>query len=319
MEELFAPPGLWIHDLWFAREGDTYHAYYLQVPQAIGSANDWSARHDLQQIGHATSTDLIHWQDQGPVVTPMPRLWRSAIATGSVARHDGKWFMPFSATGGKDSVVGMAVSNDLNTWKVPGDGPLVTSQAYPGEWQGRKLQWKALADPYLYPEPIDGWYYMLINARVQGDPLNSAGCIGVLRSRDMQAWESAGVFSYPQWCDRMETPCVWKHGDRWYLCFGTAHDQTEFPEKWTNSVPESLKKKLRVNAIFTADQFTGPYEPLGEWWLDKMPDGRSGYIHKIIPGPDGNDVLLTSTDWKISPPYPVEYPAAGSIRLKKPQ
>jgi len=315
-DTLFAPPGAWIHDLWFARHNGVYHAFYLQAPQAIGDPRNWSARHDLQQIGHATSTDLKHWQDRGCAVTPLPRTWRSAIATGSVVRHQGRWYMAFSATGAQSSVVGLAVSDDLMTWTVPQDSPLLTSAALEGSWNGRSLHWQALADPYLYPEAVDGWYYMFLNARVQGDPLNSAGCLAVVRSRNLQQWESAGIAAYPEWCDRMETPCVWRHDQRWYVCFGTAQDQAEFPDKWTESVPDSLKKSRRVNAVFTGKDLLGPYLPAGEWWLDQLPDGRRGYIYKVLPGLDGMDVLLTSTGSKISPAYPVEYPDAGGLRLR---
>ena len=316
--DLYHPPGMWINDLWFAQVGSTYHAFYLQVPMAIGDANNWPARQNLQQIGHATSQDLIHWEDRGPAVTPMPGTWRKAIATGSVAQHDGKWWMAFSATGARNAVIGLAESQDLMTWNVADEGPLVTSQPYAGTWQGRDLRWQALADPYLYPEPVAGWHYMLINARVLDAPIASAGCIGVLRSRDMRQWESAGIFAYPEWCERMETPAVWRHGDRWYLYFGAAHDQPELPEKWRAEVPRELKKKRRVNCIFMADHFTGPYQPAGTWWLDRMPDGRSGYIHKIVRNPQGVEVLFTSTNLKMSPPYPVHYAADGSVQLAEP-
>lgn len=316
--DLFHPPGMWINDLWFAQAGDTYHAFYLQTPMAIGDVNNWPARHDLQQIGHATSQDLIHWTDHGPVVTPMPGSWRSAIATGSVAHHDGKWWMAFSATGAKDAVVGLAMSDDLMTWKVAEDGPLVTGQAYAGMWQGRSLRWQALADPYLCPDSVAGWHYLLLNARVLDAPIASAGCIGVLRSRDMRRWEAAGIFAYPEWCERMETPALWQHAGRWYLYFGAAHDQPELPEKWRREVPVELKKKRRVNCIFTAGQFAGPYQPTCTWWLDRMPDGRSGYIHKVVHDPRGGEVLFTSTDLKISPPYPVQYAADGSVQLGAP-
>lgn len=315
---LFHPPGMWIHDNWFAKAGDTYHAFYLQTPMAIGNVNDWQARHALQQIGHATSRDLIHWTQHGPVVVPLPGTWRSAIATGSVTAHASKWWMAFSATGAKDSVVGLAVSDDLMTWKVMDDGPIVTRQPFDATWQGRHVRWRALADPYLYPEPVEGWHYMLLNAQVVDVPLNAAGCIGVLRSRDLRVWESVGVFAFPKWCERPETPCLWHHGGRWYLYFGAAHDQPELPDKWRTDVPDELKKKRRVNCIFAADRFQGPYQPTGKWWLDKLPDGRSGYIHKVLVGPNNQEVLLTSTDWKMSLPYPVSYAPDGSVILGKP-
>jgi len=255
--------------LWFAHADGTYHVFYLQTPTAIGSTRDWTNRERLAQIGYATSRDLVQWTDRGPVVVPFPGTWRDRIATGSVAPHAGKWWMPFSAAGAAEAVVGLAVSDDLMTWKIVGDGPIVTRRPFAATWQGQPLQWRAVADPYLYPEPVDGWYWMFLNAQVVGAPRNAAGCIGVLRSRDLLAWESAGIVAYPEWLERPETPCVWSHGGRWYLYFGAAHDQPEFPARWTAEVPGELKTKRRVNCIFMADKFEGPYLPKGTWWYDR--------------------------------------------------
>jgi hypothetical protein len=75
-----------------------------------------------------------------------------------------------------------------------------------------------------------------------------------------------------------------------------------------------------VNCLYTATTFAGPYGPApGAWWLDRLPDGRGGYIHKVLPGPDGTDVLITTTNAKLSHPYPVTYGPDGSLSLGLPQ
>lgn len=314
----FAPPGMWTNDNWFAEAAGVYHAFYLQVPTCMGDPNDWGRRALLAQVGHATSRDLWHWADCGPVIVPIPGTWLSSLATGSVATHAGKWWMVFTARG-RPAGVGLAVSEDLMTWRLVGDRPVVLSQEFEGAWGEGVLRWRPLADPYLYPEPIEGWFYLVINAQAVGVPVNEAGCLATLRSRDLLAWEAGPVLAYPRSIERLETPQLWTRGGRWYLYFGAAHDQPEMAAAWRTGVPAEIRDRRRVNCLYTARSFAGPYAPApGTWWLDRFPDGRGGYIHKVLRGPDGQDVMITTTDAKLSHPYPVVYGDDGSVSLGMP-
>jgi len=333
--ELFHPPGLQPCDLWFAKQGHVYHAFYVQWPQLPGKWGQLKRLSPLLgtggnlpgkplgygQIGHATSRDLGHWTACGPVLMPQRETWNDVrVATGSAVAHDGRWWMVFSGFGTAVSGIGLSVSNDLMTWTKVGDGPLVPfGRDFPDVWQGRPITWFPIGDAYIYPEPRDGWYYMVTNAIVHGAPTASAGCIGALRSRDLQAWEAFKVFAYPQWFERMETPQVWRHAHRWYLVFGGAHDIALPPDRFVQELENLTSRRPKVvehfrgNFVFTSDRFEGPYVPDKNSWLT-VP----GYIDKIIPGPDGRDVLLTSQRGCISPPYPVTYAADGSLQVGKP-
>lgn len=137
-DALFAPPGYLTMDNWFARDGDTYHAFYLQTPGCISRPNDWSLRPYYFQIGHATSRDLVHWSDCGPAVVNEPGTWRTTLATGSVMRAMDRWWMVFTCNAG----IGLAVSDDLMTWKVSEGNPIVPRDEYKSRWQGRNIRWR---------------------------------------------------------------------------------------------------------------------------------------------------------------------------------
>ncbi len=308
---MYHPPGMWTWDYWFAVDGDTYHAFYLQAPMCLP---DPALKHGHQHVGHAVSHDLVNWDDLGPALVPVHGTWNDlSIATGSVARHDGNWWMLFSGRGSKASGMGLAVSEDLVHWSKVGDGPVVPFGAqFKGEWEGRELTWFPLADPYVYPEPFDGWFYAVINARVVGEPIETSGCLAAMRSRDFSSWEPAGIWAFPKWFERMETPQVWTRDGKWYLYFG-AHGGLQH-DALREGAPEAYHKA--GNFVFMADRMEGPYEPVGQWWLN-LPDGRSGYIYKVVEGPAG-DVLLTSIDCKLSSPYRVTYAGDGSMKLSVP-
>lgn len=314
---LFRPPGLGTCDVWFAIDKGIYYAFFLQFPEFARG----SIAAGFPHVGLATSSDLRSWQYHGPVLVALDKTWNDrSIATGSTVAYDGKWWMVYSARSSTKSGIGLAKSDDLLHWEKVGDGPVVPfGPRLDGEWQGKGVKWYAIADPYILPEPIDGWYYAILNAGIDGQPGNARGCIAAMRSKDIEHWEPWRVLSWPGWFDRMETPQIWERNGHWYLYFGAAHDSgtnETFVEQ--SGLPKERALRKRDNFVFTADTFAGPYNPQGTWWMD-LPDKRHGYIMKVIRDPNGSDVMITTTQGCISDPYPVTYTEDGSLILHSPQ
>ena len=57
----------WIWDSWYAKDGDTYHGFFLQADRALG---DPDLRHFNVSQGHATSVDLVNWTHLGTMLRP---------------------------------------------------------------------------------------------------------------------------------------------------------------------------------------------------------------------------------------------------------
>ena len=82
LEEMF------VWDFWYARQGDEFHAFYLQYPRA----GDPEYIHSRQSVGHAVSKDLLHWEERPTALRPLPGTWNDmGLATGSVVFKDGAW------------------------------------------------------------------------------------------------------------------------------------------------------------------------------------------------------------------------------------
>jgi Glycosyl hydrolases family 32 N-terminal domain len=81
----------WAWDSWIADTGSDYHLFFLNAPRSLGDPN---LRHRSAVVGHAVSSDLVHWEELGHALGPGPEGdWDDvAIWTGSVIRGDDAWY-----------------------------------------------------------------------------------------------------------------------------------------------------------------------------------------------------------------------------------
>jgi beta-fructofuranosidase len=151
-------PGQWVWDSWFAFDAGVHHAFYLQASRALGDPN---RRHRNTSVGHSISTDLKNWTVLRDALTPSesPAFDSWTTWTGSVVRHDGKWWMFYTGTSREDAgqrqSIGLALSDDLITWTkhVPATGvgtPLVAADSrwYQTLEGGFKLE--PFRDPWVF-------------------------------------------------------------------------------------------------------------------------------------------------------------------------
>ena len=320
----YKPTGMYVWDFWFLKDGDTWHAFHLQSP-ALAGVPDPHMVSGHPNVGHATSTDLVNWTNRGSVLAPIRNTWNDImIATGSAVAYDGRYWMVFTGRGTPEGV-GLAVSDDLNRWTKIGDRSVFEfSHVFESVWQGETVRWKALADPYIYPEPINGWFYMVINAQVQGVPAAESGCLPMLRSKDLKTWEEYSMLAWPRCFDRLETPQLWTRQGRWYLYAGGVN-VGEFSPRHQDLFSDQVRTDSPLwgnqhvhNFYFTADRFDGPFvdESIRAFGL---PDGNSGYIAKVIPDAKGNDVMLVTIGGTLSRPYPVTYDKKGVLVIGQPR
>jgi beta-fructofuranosidase len=298
----YQPPGLNVWDFWYAKKDTVYYAYYLQSPTFTAPT-----------IGMATSTDLVHWTEHGEVLGPNPPgMWNDAwMATGSVFFSMGQWWMPFTGqtyTGVRGT--GLATSHDLVNWTRIGNRPIrmqnrpfvVPESPY---WQskgfaaGAVMPYSLIADPYVIPEKIDGFFYLVANSLFDDVSIDYRGCICLMRSADGLAWEDLGLIAAPRQFNEMEAPQLWRHGDRWYLMFGAARYEPLY----------------RANMVYTSPVITGPFEP-GPHPQVTLPDYEGWfYVAKVLADPNGDDVLLGGLGGSLSHPYRVTYEPDGSLTL----
>ena len=218
-------PEHWIWDSWIADDGERYHLFFLKAPAAL---KDPSLRHEAAVIGHASSTDLTHWDVHEDALHPAEEgAWDDlALWTGSVARgEDGVWRMYYTAlnTGRgltvRDQGIGLAESDDLFHWRRVGHGPILTPDPrwYRTDEDGASETWR---DPFVFAH--DGVWHMLITARAAAAPRLSDGVVGHATSPDGRMWELHEPLTTPAGFGQLEVMQVREVDGRWLLVF-TCH------------------------------------------------------------------------------------------------
>lgn len=189
---MFSLPDSWVWDFWFADDGDRYHLFFLYASRAL---HDPEARHYRASIGHAVSSDLVHWDriEDALVRADAPAFDDLATWTGSVVRHpDGTWFLFYTgatrAPGGKNvQRIGCATSPDLLTWQRAAENPVLAADPRWYETLGDGWHDEAFRDPWVFADG-DGWH-MLITARAAtGEPFER-GVVGHAVSADLRHWD----------------------------------------------------------------------------------------------------------------------------------
>jgi len=234
--ETYYPEGKFLWDLWFIKDRNFYHAFYLQSEPT----QDPEERHNNNvSIGHAISDDFgsspasLHWTELPTALEPGRKgEWDDfSLWTGSVIKKGGRYYMFFTGRNHQRGQmwvqkIGLAVSDNLVNWKKHPGNPILTanSKYYQIESSKNKLgKIGAFRDPYVFRDPVSGKYCMTISAREKNRKREYNGCIGAALSDDLINWEVKPPILSPGRYDEMETSQVIYHKGKYYLFFSVLH------------------------------------------------------------------------------------------------
>jgi beta-fructofuranosidase len=265
-------PEHWLWDFWLARDGDDVHLFYLQAPRALG---DPELRHRNATIGHAVSRDLRRWRVLGDALGPGPPGAFDDLATwtGSVLRHDGRWWMFYTGVSHAEDPpvqrVGLATSSDLGTWERHG----MVLEADP-RWYGTE-HWR---DPWVAWDEAEGRFHMLVTAAA-----GARGVIGQAWSDDLRAWAVAPPLTEPGDLAQLEVPQLVHLGGAWRILFsatredGVAHTGTHY-----------LTAPYTEHGLLAAGYYAGRVvEHRGAWWFLGWRDLELSDPMAVSVAPDG--------------------------------
>ena len=159
------------------RRPSTYHLFFLYASRAL---HDPTRRHYRAAIGHAVSTDLVHWERVADALVrgDAPAFDDLATWTGSVVRHpDGRWFMFYTGAPLNERRRQRAVASGTPCRPTSTTGTRRRDRCCEADprWYekcGSDGHWhdEAFRDPWVFADPDgDGWH-MLITARASHRP-----------------------------------------------------------------------------------------------------------------------------------------------------
>ncbi|MCD6379741.1 family 43 glycosylhydrolase [bacterium] len=202
---VFEDPGYLVKDHSLIKDGNgLFHLFYI--------------RGNAKSFGHATSTDLIHWTIQKPVIDTELATWDSYyVWAPHVVRYDEfptLYIMYYTGvTRDYTQRTYLAYSNDLFIWQkfpaevfepLQGDTSWVT-------WE--ENEWANYRDPFFFTD--NGTSYLLQSVETTQDN----GAIAIASSNNYFQWEDTGpLYSHDNW-HMIESSNLIKHEDKYYLFF----------------------------------------------------------------------------------------------------
>ena len=200
-QKYFTEFGVEVKDHSLLRVDGVYHLFYLRGNPAVN-------------IGHATSTDLVHWDLQLPVLYTGPGSWDQwALWAPQVVRdeNNGSWIMYYTAVNRYGcQQTAMAFSHDLYQWvKIP--WPTYHPDSSWALWS--ETAWSHGRDPFVFE--YDGVFYQLLTAKTQ----SNRGAIACGVSNDGYSWQDNGPFYvHSNWHVLESVQCI-PRNNKWYLFY----------------------------------------------------------------------------------------------------
>ena len=271
----------------------------LPYRQANGSVGDtWYLQRDGLThmfvlsgggVGHAISSDLIHWDEQPMALHKGPPgsydeedLW-----TGCTVEHGGTIYLYYCnnriENGRKRQGMSLATSKD--------GGRLFTKYAGNPLFEPDPKQYFTINDPVpsfgYHARPMidcrdlitvkdpagDGWLGYVVMRRKTTDAFSSA-CIGLWHSKDLVRWESKGPCFTPNRHNCVEVPDVFKLGAHWYMLglSGNGYGQTN---RWSDP------NIFQCTIVAMADQAQGPFTEVMDDFIVAASDNHCGSVRTL--------------------------------------
>jgi beta-fructofuranosidase len=218
--------------------------------------------------------------------------------------------------GGLIQRIGLAVSDDLVTWRKHAANPVL--EADPrwydlldlGRW--RDLSWR---DPWLFRHPDDGSFHALITARSPLGDADAAGVVAHARSTDLVAWEVLPPLTAHGEFAQVEVPQLVRLNGRYEIlvsCLAEDHSRQRVERVGSRGQTGTF--------IFSAPALLGPYSlaagpiaradgPLGTLYAGKLVQAATGSWRFMAFRGDGDrDFLGELTD-----PLPIRDDGNGGL------
>lgn len=227
-----------------------YHLFYQHNPTDY----HWDTMH----WGHATSTDLVHWQHLPIALYPSKELGETHCFSGCAVINDENLPVIFYTSIGENernardgAQQWMAISRDgMATFEKVPSNPVMT-----GENNG-ELDIKEWRDPFVWKE--NGHWFMVLGGEHEG-----IGCVLIYGSDNLTEWKLLNIMLEDSSYRLIECPNMLKFGDKYVLVYspsaevvyrvGTLDENYQFITEYVGKVDNSGWEGFYApNTLFTS-------------------------------------------------------------------
>jgi hypothetical protein len=206
-QKYFMEPPLPVLDHCIVEQDGVYHLFYLRGNPAVN-------------IGHATTTDFVHWNLETPVLQPGTwdiYLWAPYV----VEAPGGGWYMYYTGVNSSwAQQTGIGITAELDFWgKLP--WPVYHPDPVWAEWD--ESVWSHGRDPHVIE--YNGKYYMFLTAKT----LDGYGAVACAESDDLIIWDDVGpMYVHSNW-HVLESVFIKYRNNKFHMFFteelvyGTSH------------------------------------------------------------------------------------------------
>ena len=241
----YAPQGYYLKDFCLIKEKGLWHLFHIAGTPGVSCAVPGNEIF----FGHATTKDFKTWTTHVPCFYIDPEGWDCGhVFAPNVVKSGGRFWMYYAGIAMDNTQrIGVAVSDDLFTWKRAAKRPVIAPEKY-GWAFCPTTRGSACRDPHVC-RIGDEWamYYTAVTKE-------GRGCVGCATSRDMVRWKDRGVAYAAPGLAHCESSNVQKLGDKYLLFFGGHYEYWSYvvsdnPWRWPDQDPVPLIKGVTAMEV----------------------------------------------------------------------
>lgn len=264
LKGMFCEPGGAAVDHSFIEKDGVMHLFYNR--DWIGF--EWDTR-PVDTVGHATSTDLIHWTIHAPCLACDINLPESyQVWSPGVTEKDGVYYMYYTAVNiNVAQSICVASSTDLFNWvKYPGN-PVVK----PGPWgYWDENHWSDCRDSMVFVDD-DGTAYMYYCTAKRNEEGILQNAVGIASSSDMFNWKDEGAYHFDICKASLESPYLIKHDGKYYLFYtncgrGTSYAVSDNPVSGWKSLGMLMERENQEGTAYVPS-CAEVFNYKGKWYI----------------------------------------------------